>query len=266
MQTRWGKQIGFACLSMFLALMVTIPAQAAPSDTTLIQSLDVTTDVFATSAPGEDFTLVLIPDPQNESQYHVDMFIAQTNWIVANKDSSNIAFVTTAGDTVNTSSSNTQYQNADSAIDILDAGGVWHTVAPGNHDNPGVPPGTLRYPTYFGVSRYADREVVDGYWFGGFYDHYNTYSLFSAGGMDFILINLQYSPTTDILNWADALLTTYSDRRAIVEQHNILNVDNSWNNQGSYLALKDHGNLFLMLCGHMHTSLDGAAYRGGSRG
>ena len=26
------------------------------------------------------------------------------------------------------------------------------------------------------------------------YDDYNTYSLFSASGMDFILINLQYNP------------------------------------------------------------------------
>ena len=37
--------------------------------------------------------------------------------------------------------------------------------------------------------------------------------------------------------------------------------DNSWNNQTSYNALKDHPNLFLMLCGHMHTVTDGAAYR-----
>ena len=82
--------------------------------------------------------------------------------------------------------------------------------------------------------------------------------------MDFILINLQYSPSTAIINWADGLLATYSNRRAIVEQHDILNVNNSWNNQSSYNALRDNANLFLMLCGHMHTSTDGAAYVAGT--
>jgi hypothetical protein len=205
----------------------------------------------------EDFTIVLIPDAQNESQYNPAMFNAQTTWIVANKVAENIVFVTTTGDMVNNSSSSTEYTNADAAIDILDAGGVWYSVAPGNHDMGGA----SLFPATFGRARYADREVTDGYWFGGGYDDYNTYSLFSASGMDFILVNLQYSPSTAILDWADALLKTHSSRRAIVEEHDILNVDNSWNNSTSYNALKDNPNLFLMLCGHMHTPSDGAAYR-----
>ncbi|GAK59711.1 metallophosphoesterase [Candidatus Vecturithrix granuli] len=210
---------------------------------------------------GEDFMLVLIPDPQNESQHAPAMFTSQTQWIVDNKTTKNIVYVTSVGDMVNTSSSTTQYENADESVDILDAGGVWYTMATGNHD---IYNGTTYYADYFGVSRYEDYEVADGYWFGGAYDDYNTYSLFSAGGMDFILINLQYSPTTAVLNWADELLTTYSDRRAIVEQHDILYIDNSWDNQASYNALRDHDNLFLMLCGHNHNTLDGAAYAAGS--
>jgi hypothetical protein len=212
------------------------------------------------STPTPDFTFVLIPDTQNESQYNVDMFRAQTTGIVEQKTASNIVFVTTAGDMVNTSSSTAQYDNADSAIDILDAGGVWYSVAPGNHD---IGTGTL-YPNYFGASRYANREVSDGYWFGGSYDDYNTYSLFSASGMDFILINLQYSPSTAVINWADGLLATHSNRRAIVEQHDLLNVNNSWINQASYTALRDNANLFLMLCGHAWSGTDGAAYVAGT--
>jgi hypothetical protein len=164
------------------------------------------------------------------------------------------------GDTVNTSNSTTEYGNADAAFDILDTNGVWYSVAPGNHDNPGYY-SPLLYPNYFGVSRYASHLYADGYWFGGSYDDYNTYSLFSASGNDFILINLQYSPSTAVLNWADALLKANPTRRGIVEQHDILNTDNSWNNQVSYNALRDNPNLFLMLCGHMHTGTDGAAYR-----
>ena len=82
--------------------------------------------------------------------------------------------------------------------------------------------------------------------------------------MDFILINLQYqySPDTPILDWADALLKAYPNRRGIVESHNILKIDNSWSNQSIYLVLKDNPNLFLMVCGHDYSITgDGAAYR-----
>jgi hypothetical protein len=200
-----------------------------------------------------DFTLVVIPDPQNYATSYPAVYTGQTQWIVNNKTTSNIVFATAVGDLVNTSSSATEYGRADAAFDLLDAGNVPYSVGPGNHDTGGL------WATYFGVSRFSGKS-----WYGGSYNDYNTYSLFSASGMDFILINLQYSPSTAIINWADGLLATYSNRRAIVEQHDILNVNNSWNNQSSYNALRDNANLFLMLCGHMHTSTDGAAYVAGT--
>ena len=213
------------------------------------------------TSTAKDFMIVLFPDIQNETQYNSAMLTSQVNWVVSNKTTDNIVFATTLGDTVNTSSSTAQYETADTAFDILDSGGVWYTVAPGNHD---TAMGTSYYANYFGASRYSSHLYSSGYWFGGSYDDYNTYSLFSADGMDFILINLQYSPSTAVLNWADSLLTTYSSRRAIVEQHDMLNTDNSWNNQATYTALRDHSNLFMMVCGHMHSSSDGAAYVAGT--
>ena len=101
----------------------------------------------------------------------------------------------------------------------------------------------------------SEYHVLQGKsWYGGHYgsDNLNNYSLFSASENDFILINLQYNASTAQLDWADALLKANSNRRGIVVQHNILNTDNSWNNQAPYTALKDNPNLFLMLCGHMH--------------
>ncbi len=89
-------------------------------------------------------------------------------------------------------------------------------------------------------------------------DNNNNYSLFSASGMDFILINLQYNSTSAHLDWADGLLKEHPDRHGIVVQHNILNTDNSLQNQAPFTALKDNPNLFLMLCGHMHTGTDGS--------
>jgi len=234
--------------------------EVTASDLNAANSLNVSFYGRAASEtePAEDFTIVLIPDIQNESEHAPAMLTSQMNWIVAQRDASNIVFVTTLGDTVNTSSSTAQYETADAAFDLLDAGGIWYTVAPGNHDSAY---GTTYYADYFGVSRYASHLYADGYWFGGSYNDFNTYSLFSASGNDFLLINLQYSPSTAVIDWADTILKAYPDRRAIVEQHDILNVNDTWNNQASFNALRDNPNLFLMVCGHMHASSDGAAYR-----
>ncbi|MEZ5105132.1 MAG: DNRLRE domain-containing protein [Draconibacterium sp.] len=210
-----------------------------------------------TSTVGEDFTLIAVPDIQNESQYAPAMISSQMNWIVAQQSANNIVFVTSLGDLVNTATDATQWTNADAGFDILDVAGVPYSVGPGNHDLTTYTTTTL-YPTYFGSSRFASKS-----WYGDSMtsDNFNNYSLFSESGMDFIVINLQYSPTTAMLDWADALLKANPDRRGIYVQHNILNIDNSWQSQTSYTALKDNPNLFLMLCGHMHSSTDGAAYR-----
>ena len=211
-------------------------------------------NISITAAPGKDFALILLPDTQYESLFNPAVFNSQTQWIVNNKTGQNIVFVTHVGDIVDLASSATQYKNADAAMDILDAGNVAYSVGPGNHD---MGTGSL-YETYFGISRFAGKS-----WYGGYYggNNYNNYSLFSASGMDFILINLQYYPSTEMLDWADALLKANPHRRGIVESHDILNIDDSWSNQNIYTALKDNPNLFLMVCGHMNAVDDGAAYR-----
>ena len=228
--------------------------QVTVSDPDPFDNIDVSFYGRSTvTTPGADFTLVLIPDPQIESQFHPEVFNSMTDWIVSQKSARNIVFVTTAGDMVNNASSLTEYGNADAAIDRLDPAGIPYSIGVGNHDQP-----TTNFNTYFGISRFSGKA-----WYGGHYGstNDNSYSLFSASGMEFILINLDYNPSGAVLDWADALLKANPGRRGIVESHSILNIDNNWTNMGIYTALKDNPNLFLMLCGHMHTPSDGAAYR-----
>jgi hypothetical protein len=207
---------------------------------------------YGRQAAGADFTLFLLPDTQNMATSYPTVFNFMTQYISDTKTTLNVAFATCTGDLVNTASSDTEYQRADAAYDILDTANVPYSVGPGNHDSSGG-----LYETYFGVSRFSGKS-----WYGGHYgsDNRNNYSLFSASGMDFILINLDYNAGSAQRNWADALLKTYSSRRGIVEQHDMLNTNNSWVNQTTYNELKDNPNLFLMLCGHMHAPGDGAAY------
>jgi len=209
--------------------------------------MDVTFYGREAGGSAEDFTIVVLPDTQFYSETYPATFAAQTQWIVDNKDAMNIVYVAHEGDVVNVASSTTQWDNADAAMDLLDPAGIPYGIALGNHDE------GSNYNSYFGVPRFTGKSF-----FGGEYptnDMQNNYMLFSAGGMDFIVINLDYtSPDAGSLDWADALLKTHSDRRAIVVSHNIIGTGNpasyaSWG-QNIYDALKDNPNLFLMLCGH----------------
>jgi hypothetical protein len=221
--------------------------------------------VVSPQAAYGNFRIVVLPDTQNESQNNPSMFTAQTQWIANNKASLNIAFVAHVGDMVNTCTSSTQYGNADGAMDLLDGGSVHYGVSPGNHDqaNSGTCGSSSLYPSYFGTSRFSGKS-----YYGGRLDDYNHYFFFSADGMDFIIIFLQYYPVAAQLNWANGLLQLYSNHRGIVVSHGILNVNNTWvtlatgvTGETIYNSLKSNPNLFLMLCGHMHSATDGEALR-----
>ena len=219
-----------------------------------------------------NFTIIGIPDTQfytnnpGNNQYFYD----QMNWIVANKDALNIVYISQFGDCVqNGDTYDSEWQVADAAWSIVEnpittglADGIPYGVNVGNHDQTPIGGGssasTAKFNEYFGVSRFQGRGYYGGY-FGSNND--NHFDLFSAGGLDFIVINLEYDTTPElaILDWANALLQTYSTRRAIVVSHYLIETDthippNAFGTQGQqiYDALNNNSNLFLMLCGHMH--------------
>jgi hypothetical protein len=202
-----------------------------------------------------DFTIIVLPDTQFYSKSYPAIFSSQTQWIVDNKDTLNIAYVAHVGDIVDSYDQTPQWDNARTAMSLLEdtlttglTDGIPYGLVPGNHDEP-----TGNYNYYFGVPHFQGR----GYYGGGYPpgSNDNNYTLFSAGGMDFIVINLEYlSPAAGVLEWADSLLKTYASRRAIVVSHYLLNLDATWGPWGQqiYDALKDNPNLFLMLSGHIH--------------
>ena len=222
-----------------------------------------------TTIPGEDFTIIAIPDTQHyvDNPANEDNFAAQTQWIVDNKDPRNIVFISGLGDIVQNGDSNdSEWQIADAAYSLIEdpattllTDGIPYGLSVGNHDQSPIGGGssasTTKYNQYFGISRFAGRN-----YYGGHYgsDNDNNYELFSAGGMDFIAIHFEYdtTPEQDVLDWADNLLTTYSNRRATVSTHYLIGLGNpaSFGTQGQaiYNALSDHENLFLMLAGHIH--------------
>jgi hypothetical protein len=224
----------------------------------------VTTTTFQTASANpssENFTIIVLPDTQYYSQSYPEIFENQTDWIVQNENKLNIVFVSHLGDLVEHYDSYFEWTHADNAMSVLDANKIPYAVLPGNHDmdggysNPG--PGAALYENHFPASRF------EGYsWWGGSYDtssvislspNMNNYQLFTWDGMKFITLSLQYNPPADVRAWADAILSEYSDRRAIISTHSYINSDNSWAPGGPVIwrdVVTPNKNVFLVLCGH----------------
>jgi len=226
----------------------------------------------ATPNTNGDFTIVALPD----SQFYTDsangglpgMFQAQTDWIVANRTNLNVAFVTHLGDITDhgqNSGNNSEWRVATNAMYRLEnpnstqlPQGIPYGMCVGNHDQTPIDSGpsgdTTFFNQYFGVSHFSGFN-----YYGGHYgtNNNNSFQLFSAGGMDFIIIHMEYDPsaTPAVIAWANNLLQTYPNRRAIVTSHWIVNTgfNATFSAQGQaiYNTLRTNANFFLMLCGHI---------------
>jgi hypothetical protein len=218
---------------------------------------------------GADFSIIVLPDAQNYSASLSGgtpaLFRAQTEWIAAHRESLSVAYVVQEGDIVNNADVLSQWDNAANAMYALEdtslthlPQGIPYDVTVGNHDqwpyaisSPDTT--TKSYNLRFGSTRFDGRP-----YYGGHYgtNNDNHFSLFSGGGLDFLVISIEYGATTDaaVLDWADGLLKAYPTRQGIIVHHNLIGTGEAaaWQNGGQtlYDALKDNPNLFLMLCGH----------------
>jgi hypothetical protein len=120
------------------------------------------------------------------------------------------------------------------------------------------------YNQYFGTSRFNGRSYYGGHFSN---NNDNHYQLFSANGIDFLVISPEYDQTTGfsaaggVLDWAENLVKTYPNRKVIVMSHFVLNGDATFSVQGKaiYNRFKVYPNFILMIGGHI------AAYTGEGR-
>jgi Calcineurin-like phosphoesterase len=142
--------------------------------------------------PG-DFTVVVLPDTQNYSQYFPQIFDSQTRWVANNAPAQNIKLVLGVGDTVSTAADPAQWANAVHAIGILDEARIPYALAIGNHDYDTLPPTsrlTTYFNQYFGPSRYASK------WYYGPTNYpsgsnENFYETFTWGGKTYLILVLE---------------------------------------------------------------------------
>lgn len=259
-----------------------------PRNTTLTATVDDPDDTPVTvrfygrstsNGPLSDFNVVALPDTQfyseNVGGNLAAIFSAQTDWIVAQRSALDIAAVLHLGDISqhgdNPSTSASEWANASTAMYRLEnpsttlrTHGIPYSMAVGNHDQ--TPIGnadgtTIGYNRYFGVhptsglNHFRNKDYYGGTSIPSSAD--NNYILFSAGGLDFIVITMEFdnTPDPDDLDWADALLKSHPTRCGIVTTHWTVGTGNpaAFSPQGSaiYQSLKDNPNLIMLHGGHI---------------
>ena len=227
----------------------------------------------ATSTAGK-FTIILLPDtqyytaePQGMYGGKNSMFKSQTAWIANNRTLKNIVYVGHLGDCVqNGDKYEMEWKRADTAMKKLEnltltglSEGIPYGVCVGNHDQTpsGDPTGTTKFfNKYFGAARFQGKS-----YYGGHFDsnNNNSYQLFSAGGINFLVISLEFNPTTAFkasggpLDWGENLIKNHPNRKVIVLSHYVLNNDATFSYQGKaiYNRFKVYPNFFLMSGGHV---------------
>ena len=195
---------------------------------------------LGTPNPAAPFTFVVVPDTQNyvitETNSHI--MAQQMNWILDQRDELNTVFAAGVGDIVSNHISTAQWNRASAHLAILDNAGLPNSVVPGNHDFDTATGAFSLYNQYLPVSRYAaagwNSPTVS---YGGYMgqdqfgddpvdrQNMNNYSLFSASGMDFLVLSLELNAPDVTLDWAKRVLAAYPTRRAIVATHSFVNVN-----------------------------------------
>lgn len=253
--------------------------------------IDPGADGFADPA-SYDFSIAHFTDTQYLSEGAVEQETAAeraiwekaygdtTRWIAENAEKHKIQYVAHTGDiienNIRTPANDAMMQQVIGEFEmssrqqqILDDAGVPSQMIAGNHDNRSGTengPGAM-YNQYFGPDRYAtaDDEWVNaeygGPWREG--DNQNNYTLFSAGGIDFVSVGLSYGVTREEAAWADSIFKRFPERNGILLSHDYLAASPQRDGRDSGYAAPDgsmlfktvvegNPNVFLILAGHVH--------------
>jgi hypothetical protein len=231
------------------------------------------------------FTIAVLPDTQYYSEEihggSGDIFQNIVKWIVDNREKENIAYVMHLGDIVEAGNRNpAAWAIASKAMYQLEKPlpgfpeGIPYGLAVGNHDQQpsqyAKTGSTKFYNQYFGVDHFKGRKYYGGH-FGD--DNDTHYDLFSACGLNFIVIYIEYDSfneqQAEMNAWASSLLDKYHDRKAIIVTHALLsNNPVAGSNiagqapfgrqaQRIYEQLKGHDNIVMMIGGHVGDNGEG---------
>ncbi|MFF2372334.1 PKD domain-containing protein [Agromyces sp. NPDC058110] len=238
-----------------------------------------------TSGNADPFTIVAIPDTQNYTYLNRQgTILQQAQWIVNTKAQLKTAFAVQLGDLVSEYPNATQWGHVSNGLAPLDAA-VPYSVLPGNHDFDNATGAVGPYDTWFPPQRFAGAAWTTATSrYGGYLGqnqfgadpidrrNMDNYALFTAGGRDFLVLNLEWEAPQYALDWAHRVLAAHPDRIAIMATHSFININGNrrttaerpggtstaamWTN-----FVSTHCQIRLVLSGHEHNGNAGEARR-----
>ena len=188
------------------------------------EQLSVT--VATNTAP---FTLVFLPDTRayaaEEQGGTLAMLTAQTRWIAERSGAEAIRFALHAG---NLTSQNTapEWQRLLNSFLPL-RGRVPYALALGERDGlSSATSQTTLFNSHFPLTSFQQSSTFGGAFEPGRSD--NLYFYFTAGGIDWLVVTLEFGPRDAVLTWANRLIAAHPARKVIVLTHAQLGGDDVW--------------------------------------
>lgn len=211
------------------------------------------------------YSFMVIGDTQIVTNQYPDYLPDIYDYVLNNVESKKVKHVFGLGD-ITDRDTKAEWELAKTQISRLD-GVVSYSLIRGNHDGP------VYYDEYFGgTSKYAE-QYFTAYQEGS---SLNTAHKFSAGNLDYLVINLDFGACDGALNWASGIIEAHPNHNVIITTHGYLNAkgmpltendaarptyyagtkyivgpdinngDHMWNE-----LLKKHKNIVLVMSGHI---------------
>lgn len=206
------------------------------------------------TADASSFRIIIIPDTQNGIEKWPKVITAMSEWIARNKHVMNIKYVMHVGDIVQTGNNEDEWKQASRCFKPLD-GTVPYIMAPGNHDYDRVEKrkSLVYFNRYFPVSRFNKQTN-----FGGSFPtntNNNSFHMFEAGGVQWLVIALQYNPSDTELEWANRVVAAHPMHSVLVVTHSYLTHQGK-DTTGEHIweqFVRRHPNITAVFCGHLST-------------
>ena len=229
--------------------------------------------VLVPTHPLDTFSIFWITDTQFLSEANPGLYRMMTNWIADSWSAYNGKLVIHTGDVVQTGAHQVEWQNANDAMTVLSDHRIPYTWCAGNHDDlsggdptsgwmgnqwaPAFDPSTVQ--TMVNATGYAN-------WVGDFHDGMNTALSFTANGLDFLVISLEWNAGINSIAWAQSILDdpAFAGHHVIIAPHAYIDAwgDTEAPPWSEILAgftsnlkflMDQHPNVFLTLNGHYAT-------------
>ena len=198
--------------------------------------------VLCSCSSSQRTVFVVLPDTQTYLESCPEVFDSQISWILDNREK--IDAVIQVGD-LTQDNHPVEWMLMSEYFSKIEETGLPYTFSLGNHDL-GSKPGkfsdvhnTSMANKYFPMKRFSDKK----YWGGSFNKDSidNHYINISSGGIDWLIMSLEFGPSDDVLKWADEVISRNRNKVVIINTHAYLYSDSTWLDNSDWWRPQTYG-------------------------